>query len=252
MARANGLDLSKYDISFDPTRSVEPIDFVIQRASYRLTKDEKFDEIYPGVAQVPIRLAYHYLNSDKPWKDQADFFLNVVQGKNFHAYVCDFEDAYNVLSQRFAYDCWQFLTYIVRTTGKRAILYTGRYTYMDWLVPSQRTYGIDWNNVDYWQAQYFIPPTNTIQPVMPTGRTAGWKLWQWTSSADGSKWGTGRIGEGDLNVFNGTVAEMRSWLGLADEPTPPPPPAQEPTLSLTFTDAQGVTYEAKDVVLKRI
>lgn len=256
LGRAIGPDLSKYDLQFDPRRSAHEIDFVIQRASYRLTKDEGFDNIYPGVIQVPIRLAYHYLNSDKPWRDQANFFLNVVDGKGFHALVCDFESSYNVMSQKFALDCWEFLRYITVQTGKRAILYTNRYHYMDWLIPAGKTYGLNWNDVDYWQAQYFIPPNPDGNPVVPVGRTGGWDFWQYTSAGGGVEWGAGRPISLDLNVFNGTPSDLRRWLGISEnpvpDPEPDPTPDPNPVVSFEFKDKDGVTYVAKDVELTRV
>ena len=246
--RAKGIDISKYDLSFDPTLATEPIDFVVQRASYRTTKDEGFDNLFPGVSQIPIRLAYHYLNSDTAWQPQADKFLSVVAGKDFHGFVCDFEATANVLSIPFAKAAWDFMKYIVLQTGKRCLVYTNYYHYKDFLTPSQATYGINWNLADFWIAQYPSDPNPEAgTPTLPPGRV-GWSMWQWTSRGNGTAHGTGRPTTLDQDVFNGTVEEMRTWLGIA-EPEPAPEPMPNPTASFTL-NVDGKTYEALDVELK--
>lgn len=246
-SRAHGIDISKYDVSFNPDLATEQLDFVIQRASYRVTKDEAFDVLNPGVQKVPIRLAYHYLNSDTAWQLQADKFLSVVDGKNFHAYVCDFESSFNVMSPTFAKMAWDFIKHVTVTTGKRCILYTGYYHYKDYLVPSQTQYGINWNIPDLWIAQYWDVPNPDANPNLPVARTAGWSFWQYTARGNGTLYGTGRSAACDLNVFNGNVASLRSWLNLPAEPTPTPDP-ENPTASFSLT-VDGTTYEANDVEL---
>ncbi len=53
--RAHGIDISKYDLSFDPAKATGQLDFVIQRVSYRTTRDELFLKLLPGVLKMPIR-----------------------------------------------------------------------------------------------------------------------------------------------------------------------------------------------------
>ena len=244
--RAHGPDMSKYDLSFDPAKATHQLDFAIQRASYRTTKDEAFDTLYPGVSKVPLRMAYHYLASNVDWKLQYDKFMSVVDGKGFLAFVCDFEDSYNTMSVQFAKMAWDFCKQIVIDTGKRGIIYTNKYHYQDWLIPSQKVYNIDWSLADYWIAQYHYVPNPDGQPTLPVGRNT-WSLWQYRSNANGTNYGMGRTAEGDLNVFNGTKAQLEQWLGVS--PTTPPPPADNPVVNFTVTNG-GVTYEALNVELK--
>jgi GH25 family lysozyme M1 (1,4-beta-N-acetylmuramidase) len=221
--RAHGIDMSKYDLFFEPITATGQLDFVIQRVSYRTTRDEAFTTLLPGVLSVPIRLGYHYLNSDRGWREQADAYLSFVAGLEYHAHICDFESAFNVMSVEFAYQAWQWIQYVAEKTGKKVLIYTSLNEYNVYLTPSQtKYYGINWNTVDYWQAQWFFTPNPNGTPTMPTSRTAGWKLWQYTSKGDGTIYGVARPTACDLNVFNGSVADMRAWLGLdAEEPTPP-------------------------------
>lgn len=243
-SRAHGPDMSKYDLSFDPAKATHQLDFAIQRASYRTTPDQLFAELNVGVQKVPIRLAYHYLNSDASWVLQYDTFMKTVADKNFHAFVCDFERPFNTMSVAFAKSAWDFCKQVVIDTGKRCLIYTNKYEYQDWLVPSQVKYGINWNLVDFWIAQYWNSPNPDAQPLLPAGRTAGWNLWQYTSNGGGTKYGMGRPVEGDLNVFNGTVDEMKKWLGITD-PTPEPTPTN-PVVSFSL-EFGGKTWEAVNV-----
>lgn len=219
-SRAHGPDISKYDLKFDRSLIENQLDFVIQRVSYRKTRDEAFDTLYPGVAETPIRIGYHYLNSDTPWKDQADVFLNIISGKGYQAVACDFEESFNTMSVSFANDAFQWIKYVAQHTGLPTLLYTSPNMYNQYITPSKIRYGINWDVVDYWQAQWFNTPNPNGSPVMPTGRTGGWKLWQYTAKADGTRYGLGRSTACDLNVFNGTVDDMRAWLKLDVAPTP--------------------------------
>lgn len=221
--RAHGIDISKYDLSFEPALATGQLDFVFQRVSYRRTRDEAFETLLPGVMSMPIRMGYHYLNSNTDWKSQADAYLSYVQGLEYHAHVCDFEGAFNILSTAFAHECWRWIDYVAQKTGKLTMLYTGRYLYQDWLTPSEKIYGINWNNVPLWIAQYFYVPNPNGAPVMPTGRSAGWKFWQYTDRGQGAAlYGTGRAEACDLDVFNGSVTELMKFLKIDSGGEEPP------------------------------
>lgn len=221
--RAHGLDISKYDLRFTPATATGQLDFVIQRISYRQTRDEAFETLLPGVMQVPIRGGYHYLNSDTAWRTQADKYLSIIAGHEYHFHACDFEGAFNALSTDFAYQAWQWVQYVQGRTGKRVFLYTSPSLYGTYIYPSQARYGINWNTVPLWTAQWFLTPNPNGTPSNPTGRTGGWSLWQYTSKGNGTLYGAGRSTACDLDVFNGTVPQMRNFLGIGVEPPPPPP-----------------------------
>jgi GH25 family lysozyme M1 (1,4-beta-N-acetylmuramidase) len=212
--RAHGIDLSKYDLKFIPENAVNQLDFAIQRVSYRTTRDEAFTTLLPGVMQVPVRGSYHYLNSDTDWLFQADRFLTYVRGYDYHFFVCDFEGAFNILSTAFAYSAWRWIDFVRNRTGKPVFLYTSPALYNQYIYPSQRQYNIDWNNIPLWQAQWFYTPNANGSPSTPLGRTAGWKLWQYTDRGDGTLYGAGRTTACDLDVWNGTIEEMREYLGV--------------------------------------
>jgi hypothetical protein len=220
-SRAHGLDISKYDLFFRPENAINQLDFVIQRVSYRLTRDEAFAQLVNGVMSVPIRGGYHYLNSDKGWKEQADKFLSYVAGYDYHFFACDFEGSFNALSLDFAYQAWQWIHYVAGETGKPILLYTSPSLYNSYIAPSQSRFGINWNTVPLWTAQWFFTPNPNGAPSNPAGRTAGWKFWQYTDKGDGTQYGVARPTACDLNVFNGTVQQLRDWLRIG-VPAPDP------------------------------
>jgi GH25 family lysozyme M1 (1,4-beta-N-acetylmuramidase) len=219
--RAHGIDISKYDLYFKPETATQQLDFVIQRVSYGLRRDEAFDALLPGVNKVAIRGAYHYLSSNVLWQTQADRFIGYTSVGDYHFHVCDFEDAFNVMSMEFAYMAWQWIHYVKSKTMKPVFIYTGWSTYSEYIYPSEKRYGINWDVVPYWQAQWKRPANPNGTPDMPEGRTAGWKLWQYTEQGNGPLFGTARPTACDLNVYNGTPQDMTSWLGV--NTTPPPP-----------------------------
>jgi GH25 family lysozyme M1 (1,4-beta-N-acetylmuramidase) len=213
-SRAHGIDVSKYDLFFRPVEAVNQLDFGVQRVGYGLKRDEAFDTLWLGMIQMAIRGGYHYLNSGLSWRSQADKFIEYVGNLPYHFFVSDFEQAFNTLSVDFAYQAWQWINYVEQTTGKPVLLYTSPSLYNEYIYPSQSKYGIDWNKIDLWTAQWFYEPNPDGTPINPIGRTTPWKLWQYTDKAMGTQYGVSRDGACDLNVYNGSVAQMRAWLDL--------------------------------------
>ncbi len=84
MAQAHGIDISKYDHPVDLSRATGVIDFVIQRASYGMMRDERCEENWTAIRSVPVRGAYHYFSTGAPWKEQADRFLTIGDGRGYH------------------------------------------------------------------------------------------------------------------------------------------------------------------------
>lgn len=212
--RAHGIDISKYDLHFKPETATHQLDFVIQRASYGLNRDEAFDTLLPGVKQVPVRGAYHYLSSGVSWQTQADKFISYTSVADYHFFACDFEGAFNVLSLSFAKVAWDWIQYVKTKTGKPVVLYTSLALYNQYIGPSEATYSINWDTIPYWQAQWFLTPNPNGVPTMPSSRTGGWDLWQYTDQGNGPLFGVARPTACDLDVFDGPVSAMRSWLGL--------------------------------------
>jgi hypothetical protein len=246
MTQLIGVDISKWDYGWNPSNATETIHFVIQRASYGQTKDEKFDEMLSSVKMIPVRGCYHYFSSHINWKVQADFFLNVTKNGGFHFYIVDYEAAFNTLDGRTYAELYEFVKYVKEKTGRRCLIYFSPSIYSEKLRP----YGAnEWINLeDIWIAQY--PLSNLIYPtkppVLPVGVTT-WKIHQY-GGADvsgtpgrhaGAAFGAAREGI-DLNIANfETVDDFQSWAG-ADGTIDPPdePPVEEKSNLYTFADNQ--------------
>lgn len=237
--RAHGVDLSHWDGSFDPAKASGVIDFAVMKASEGLVKDPAFAAIWSGVEKVTVRGAYHYLRSGWDWERQADFFWSAVKDYSFDLYALDYEGIGNVMDAKFANMAHLWMENIqgkaaesagTSRAGRPVLLYTNPSHYDANLYP----YG-DWMK-DYplWIAQYWTTNVGPDrEPALPKKRKAGdWTIWQYASEINekgngaNMKYGT-RSKSVDLNVYNGTVADMRIWLRLR-EPLEPPvvtPPA---------------------------
>jgi hypothetical protein len=191
-----------------------------------VTRDEAFEALLPGVLKVPIRMGYHYLATDHTWREQADKYLQCIKGVPYHAHVCDFETAFNTVNMEFVRSTWNWIDYVAQRTGQPTLLYTNYSLYGTWIYPSEKQFGIDWDKVPFWQAQYLFTPDPNKNPSTPTGRTNPWKFWQYTETGNGYQYGTGRPKALDLDVFNGTVTDLKQFLGIDDGTVPPtdPPP----------------------------
>jgi GH25 family lysozyme M1 (1,4-beta-N-acetylmuramidase) len=236
MTRAVGIDLSKYDLVFNPKTATIKSDFVIQRVGYggfwgTMNKDEKFDILLPGVMEVPIRGGYWYLSSHSNWMKQADFYLEQVAGLDYHFHNVDFEIAFNDLSIDFGAECVEFVRYVAKETKKPSLIYTARSYYDDFIAPDYRA-----KDIPLWISS---PVGASVDPqTYPTplpSKRVGWDIWQYTwSIADAKAWGVGRPKSIDLNVFNGTVEEMRAWLNLDVDMPPVLEPTDEEKLALLW------------------
>lgn len=237
--RAHGLDISKYDLFFRPQEATGQLDFVIQRISYGRTRDEAFQSLVDAVMSVPIRGGYHYLSSWIDWREQADKYLSYVAPYEYHFHNCDFEAAFNEMSINFARMAWDWIHYVEDKTGKPTLLYTSPSHYNEWI----RISGRDWNSVPWWTAQWFFTPNPNGTPTMPIGRTSGWSLWQYTDKADGTLYGVARPTACDLDVFNGTVSQMKEWLNIDSIPPQPGEPMYFKVVSTSsnIRSSAGVT-----------
>lgn len=236
MARAVGIDISYYDISFNPTPFVE---FVTMRASYGgqdgvTYQDKKFSEFYPASLSVPVRGVYHYMSSHGTWKTQANKFLEIIGGKlgNIDYIACDIESYYNTLGYPYLVMAFNWMDYIKEQTKKPVLLYTNPSVYNAYI---NRYADIKTRAAKYpfWIAQYYYNFSNylTTTPRMPNGRS-DWKIWQFIPGEwdkFGAQAGVGRAGV-DTNVYNGTLQEMGAWLNTSldtdDLPMPEVPPVQ--------------------------
>ena len=189
MIRATGIDISKWDWPYTP----KAVDFVIQRLSYGLMRDERLAELTPLVIQAPVKGAYHYYSSGSPWQTQMDFFLGLEGGK--YDFLClDIEKLFNTDSSAFVGGIVPALNYLKMKTGKPAVLYVNPDCWNTWLSPIQK----DLLPFDLWIAQYYTIRRATDPWLAPTMRK-DWRIWQWNDKPY------------DQDVFNGTVDDLHAW-----------------------------------------
>jgi len=219
MVRAVGIDVSKHQGIFNPDHAIKQIDFVIQRASWALTKDERFKIIWQGVQQFERRGAYHYYSSGVPWRAQADLLLNVTAGKDFKVLIVDYEAGYNNLNERTALELAKFLNYLIeRRPGIKILVYSNSYAMRDLIIPY-----VDISHIDWWASFYpLFPKPQTWQPKKLIELNRPWKFGQYTKKGKGADYGCAEQYV-DLDVFNGTVEELNIYFGIGTVPSPPPP-----------------------------
>jgi GH25 family lysozyme M1 (1,4-beta-N-acetylmuramidase) len=221
---ALGLDISKYDIRYDA--SVRRTDFVIQRASYGLRADERFEQLWADIQTVPLRGAYHYYSTGVSWRAQADHFLSVIAGRGYHFLALDYETYYNNLNAASANDAQRIMEHLRAETGLQILLYANPNVYETYLRP----YG-NWMEewplwISQWNSKWWHANRAT-GPRLPQGRTS-WTIWQYGGDYQhpSGSWSVPGYGEGpawgvqskhvDLDMFNGGADEMRAWCGVAD------------------------------------
>lgn len=214
MTLAIGNDVSRYNITFDPSLANGPIDFSIQKATEGTTYvDLKYEEIWQGVSQIEIRGAYHYQRSGMSWEAQALHFLNISSLHNYHFSVLDLEEYGNVYSDTFFADTRRILDRW-RNAGRFVVLYTNINGYNLLYSAMSRLYGtsgITWlNSIPLWLS---YPNDMPGHPLTPATRPDWW-MHQYTYNGLPSRWGTGGTAV-DENVFNGTVDDLRNTLGLS-------------------------------------
>jgi len=226
---AVGCDLARYQSTFTPSIATGKIDFAIQKATEGATiTDTQYDVIWNGLKDIAIRGAYHYQRSGVNWQSQADFFLNTTSRHDYHFHCLDMEGAGNTYSDAFFADTKRIIDYWrLQYPNKRTVLYTNISTYDLMYNSLIKQYGTGvkaWlDSLDFWIA---YPSTAGI-PRMSVNRTTGsqgktWNLHQYSWTGLPSRWGTGGSAV-DENVFNGTVADMKTWAGVVTPPSTLPP-----------------------------
>lgn len=240
--RSHGIDISKYQVSFSPPMiPPNPIDFCIQRTGYGLRQDERYEELWDGVKQIPIRGAYHYFSSAVGWEHQANFFMETQAKHDYHFLALDIEVYYNKKSEGFWWGAKRFIDKVAKDTGKKVLVYTNPNVYKTWLLP----YG-DWMK-DYplWIAQYWLAYSPEKNPGMYRMKRTDWKFYQYTDKAKGASYGV-RSGGIDLNVFNGTAEQLLDWVGISDNTSDKPPITDSEIRNEILNEAMQAIEEIKD------
>lgn len=237
--RAQGPDLSHWEISYDPDLAVETANFAITKATDGMYGvDPALDSIWKGIRKLPITGLFHYQRSGTSWMGQADHFLTKVNLYNPNIVALDVETTFNAINDTFFQDSYRILRYLesklAGRNGVRVVLYTNPTIFENFIWPIWlRYFGLEGERyaetVPLWIAQYWNVRSPDKDPGMPSQRNT-WNIYQWTDRGISADWGGGAASI-DLNVFNGSYETMRLWLGLdLEEPTPDPTPEPVPEL----------------------
>ena len=234
-------------------------DFVIVGVSDGLYKIDGKNPLLREACKAPVTIAYHYLRYDKHWKDQVTTFLDACGDFEIDAYAVDFEKAHNFASKEFAYMSKLVIDKITTDTGKRCLLYSSPSVVQEWMFYYDEFY-IRRDNYFMWCAQYpyvgyneamdnVTDPNSGWEPRLPAGVT-DWKFWQFSADFNEKAAENGIEGNDDvdLDVFNGSLEELKSWLRME---TPEPPPTNCDKEVQEAVELASAEYEVKIMTLQR-
>lgn len=243
--RAEGIDGSHWWGKFVAALVTKPIDFIILKATEGTSFiDSEFHNNMSAAASIPIRGAYHYQRYKLSWFAQANHFLETIKAHSPQIVALDVEKIGNELvysveaaANEFFSDMRRIIDYWrVQLPGTTILLYTNPDIYYNHLLPAiRRLYGnegVSWlEDVDKWIAVY----NGQGKDGYPSSKWGipRWKFWQYAGSVKVE--GYGVSGSVDLNVYNGTVEELRTYVLGTEPPPTEPPPTQPETLPETWT-----------------
>ena len=208
--RAKGIDISKYQQQFTFKNN---IDFIVAKATEGWASDPWFGPNMPEIQKVPRRGAYHYYRTATDPVIQAENFLAVTKDRGLHFLAVDYEGKNNTLDKAGADNLLLCLAYLRDNQELPVILYTSQYIYRDNL----RVWSAEFDTFPLWIARYGYGDPEISDPT-GEGKIVerDWDLWQFSNQADGAEYGVQSTFV-DINVFNGTGADMDEWLGIGEE-----------------------------------
>jgi len=199
----------------------ENIDGVILRGTYGIWKDTRFDVHYDNFHKrgVPVG-SYAYLIGNHTGQAQADAFFKAVGDRELRLEVyADVEDQRETTKLNRAVTD-QFIGVTDNRFKLLTSIYTGPYAWrgiMGWTYDAHKHRRL-------WIANYMVN-----NPMLPLGGGwIDWWLWQYTEKGVLP----GYHSSLDLNRFNGTTQEYKSWVGKT---TPIEPPQEGGMYTLVFT-----------------
>jgi lysozyme len=194
-----GIDVSEYQgtILWDSVRIIEndfPIRFVFVRATVGMDRlDEMFADNWKALKNRGyIRGAYHYYRPNENSTEQAALFIkNVVLKKGDLPPVLDIEQMPKKQSMaKLKVGIKNWLNIVEEQYGVKPIIYSGERYYKDFLKE-------DFPEYTFWIANYNF----FVENLKPD-----WRFWQFTEKGAA----LGIKGFVDVNIFNGTEAELQS------------------------------------------
>ena len=207
-----GADYSHWDGLVDWAQAkLSGISFAFCKATQGISfVDSQYARNNQEMKRVSIlRGAYHYyLAAGDPINQARHFAANLIDIEL--PPVLDLEDTYNIPSN-IASRVYSFLIELEKIVNKRPVIYTSSGFWNARMSPA-----IFWGDTyPLWVANY----RSDAGPLVPLPwAPTNWTFWQFTKMGKASKYGS-RKASVDLNVFNGSMAELRDFCGLPGGPT---------------------------------
>jgi lysozyme len=240
MSFAHGIDVSQNQPKVDwPTVKTAGIDFVLVRASVAGTLDTLFAQHWAGAKSAGLlRGAYHFLTQRTDVQTQIQTYLRAAAGDPGELPVILDIEASITDAATYAAMAQNWLHAVEGQLQRRPIIYTGAW----WWDPNMLLGGRypDWaSTYRLWVAAYplkaSVPSRDQIEqrqftPDLPKSWT-NWMFWQYSGDVaflDGITTDLGRPAHVDLDVFNGTVDDLRALAQMA-APVTVADPAPSPT-----------------------
>lgn len=175
------------------------ITFGIARVSYGTSVDSWFDDNWNGMKSVGmVRGAYQFFLPQQDAIAQADVMLNAMGqlGAGDLPPVVDVEDTGGQSKATIVSKLKQWCQHIEAATGKKPIIYTGKYFWQD------NVSSFDFGGYPLW-----IPNYSNSCPNLPDNYWTDWVIFQYTSTGSVP----GISGNVDRNKFNGSLADLQAY-----------------------------------------
>lgn len=168
------------------------------------------------------------------WQEQVEIFLQQVKDKDFHFFALDLESyagthpdtqekSNNLYTKTDVQGIRHWVDEVHKRTGKKVLLYTRATVFRPFIQPLG---GEVLKDIDFWIARYpNDPSTSSIgtpfdgNALVKIPGVSSWRFWQYSdrNNGKGASYGA-KTKSIDLNVYNGSVEDLRAWLGLAGQP----------------------------------
>lgn len=251
LPRAIGIDVSFWvgDIDWRGVKDFG-IDFVFLKAT---EGDFYNDPTYPvrlpqiNAIQIPYS-AYHFFRSNADPIVQAELYLESVNSSNADLPpVLDLETHDGMSKEEIMAGAKVWLDIVEQGLGQRPIIYSPAYFLRDYFSDQSGFPPVWAEDYQLWIAEYPQTFIEGMEPQsLPDGWEEKWAFWQYTDS--GSV--TGILSAVDMNVFNGSEAELQQYIATVASSS------DETAQQKTFTDLtmplDENPYDAQAFVIRGI
>jgi len=175
------------------------IDFGIARVSYGTSVDSWFDKNWTGMKSAGLlRGGYQFFLPNQDAIAQADVMINAMGplGPGDLPAVMDLEDTGGQSASTIIAKLKQWLAHVEAGTGKKPIIYTGKYFWQDNVASH------DFGDYPLW-----IPNYSYNCPNLPDNYWSDWRFFQYTDTGNVP----GVSGNVDRNKWNGSLADLQAF-----------------------------------------